>query len=69
MSTVALTTKAFPKNRTKSPTELIAATRRAFDDNILKAFSPDLQNPFPCIAEIIMNLVRQKIQLNKFNEM
>lgn len=47
---VATTTKALPRNSTKSPTELIAATRSAFDDRCLKACCPPRQKLYPKIA-------------------
>ena len=35
---VRATTASFPKNRTKSPTQLMAATRRALDSSMMKAW-------------------------------
>ncbi|PSN43900.1 hypothetical protein C0J52_03677 [Blattella germanica] len=47
---VATTTSALPRKRTKSPTELMAATRRAFVDRCLNACCPPLQKLYPNIA-------------------
>jgi hypothetical protein len=40
IKTVAATTSTLPKKRTKSPTELIAVTRRTFDTRSLNAWRP-----------------------------
>jgi len=48
---VRVTTRTFPRNRTKSPTLLIAATRRMLLDRAWKAFLPPVQKLHPYIAE------------------
>jgi hypothetical protein len=45
--TTAVTTPALPKKRIKSPTELIAMTRKALLDSILKARPADQQKFSP----------------------
>jgi hypothetical protein len=47
MSTVAVTTHTFAKNRRKSPTEFKASTRKALVDNKVKAFCAPSQNELP----------------------
>lgn len=46
-TTVKATTKTFPKNKTKSPTLLIAATLSILLDRAWNAFLPPAQNPQP----------------------
>lgn len=53
ISTVATTTKTFPKNSTKSPIELIAITRSELVERIRNARFPATQNDEPSI-EIMM---------------
>ncbi|KDR16746.1 hypothetical protein L798_09274 [Zootermopsis nevadensis] len=50
MRMVATTTKALPRKSTKSPTELMAATRSAFDARCLKASCPPRQKLYPKTA-------------------
>ena len=47
IKTVAVTTAAFPRNKMKSPTELIAATRKTLFAIILKARPADQQKFSP----------------------
>lgn len=47
MRTVAITTTTLPKNSTKSPTELIAATLNTFEESSLNACCPALQKGYP----------------------
>jgi len=44
---------SFPRKSVKSPTEFIAAKRRAFPTTIIKARFAEVQNPLPVMAEMI----------------
>lgn len=47
----------FPRKSVKSPTEFIAAKRRAFPTTIRKARFAEVQNPFPVIAEVMQTVI------------
>lgn len=60
--TVKVTTKTLPKNSTKSPTLLIAATRRMLLDRAWKAFLPPVQKLHPYMAGYTQYIVIHKHQ-------
>lgn len=58
---VAIITKVFPSNSTKSPTEPMAATSIVFVAITLNACFPARQKLYPYIAEMV-KLTQMKIQ-------
>lgn len=48
---------SLPRKIVKSPTELIAAKRRAFPTTIRKARFAEVQNPLPVMAEVMQTII------------